>query len=670
MHRVSKTVQIRWLLLAGVAAVPMLAFAKGNRQPHRPHKPPVFAGADGPANQGPDFPHPIGNAANGQQVFRFETFGNEGFWTDAARLPQGIVAAGITPKQALQVGLSVNVDALDAATKAAVAAEIASQGTNGPLLNDPATTIALLNANAVIGVVVRDTNGSGTLDVAAGDKVGVSCASCHAITDGSVLNVPGGGSIGKELDGLTNHNLDVGAIFALAANSRALYPLLQLKLAANGNTSIGRAPASAAITEMSTESEVDSYLSNHDYYPVGTFDDAPDGTGAPQHIVPFFRTDLAAPFGTPGDIARLDNFNNLVYSVLLDPTVLTTPDGRNFLKALGGAAAGTEIADDYAAILADTGVTGYPFVQADLPVGVVAGSEAAPAGRRVNQQKLDDLNAYTDRLHPLPGVTDDPAAIERGRIVFRSECTSCHNVDQTRRVPSFVVPEATIFPGYDPVVLAQRPVELPFRPMAFAPIQDDPSTIFDDKTVIVEASRRGEVRGSALPLLMDLARKPNFLHDSSVASLESLLDDARGMDAPHPFYVDASDRSDVVAFLKSLDDGDGVPPGECSDQPSLTAVGCRLSSLLAQVNAGTDLGNLQGSLRAILQRALDQLEKAGSSNRSPKNALKPVDRALRAFDHRVRSLDGRRTIPATTRTALLEASALIRNAVESLRFAN
>lgn len=65
------------------------------------------------------------------------------------------------------------------------------------------------------------------------------------------------------------------------------------------------------------------------------------------------------------------------------------------------------------------------------------------------------------------------------------------------------------------MVLAQRPVQLPFRPMAFAPIQDDPSTIFDDKTVIVEASRRGEVRGSSMPLLLDLARKDRFLHDSS-----------------------------------------------------------------------------------------------------------------------------------------------------------
>lgn len=619
--------------------------------------------ADGPADQGPEFPHAVGDAAAGRQVFRFETFGNEGFWTDALRLPQGIVTAGVTPKQALTLGLSVNVEALDDATKSAVAAEIAASGTDGPLLNDPATTLKLINANAIPGVVVRDTNGDGTLDVANGDKVGVSCASCHSITDGSVLAVPGGGSIGVEIDGLTNHALDVGSIFAVAANSRALYPLLQLRLAANGNTSIGRAPDEAAITETSSEAQVDAYLSNDDYYPVGTFDDAPDGTGAPQHIVPFFRTDLAAPFGTPGDIARLDNFNNLVFSVLFDPTVLTTTDGRNFLKALGGAAAGDEIVDDYVAILTETGVVGYPFVQATLPAGVVAGSEEAPAGRRVDEQKLRDLNAYTDGLRPPAGIDGDAAAIARGRQVFRERCTTCHNVDQSRRVPSFVVPEGVIYPGYAPVVLAQRPVEPPFRPVAFAPIQDDPTTIFDDKTVIVEASRRGEVRGSAMPLLLDLARKPNFLHDSSVPTLDALLDEQRGADAPHPFYVGANARADVAAFLLSLDD---EPASGCDASTGLDGVECSIDQLIDRVTSATDLGRLQNGLARSLRRAKAKIEGAGMTPPKPRNALKRAVRALRSFEHRVKSLAGRKNIPADTRTSLLEASAAIRNQVQAL----
>ncbi len=525
--------------------------------------------ADGPADQGPAFAHGKGDLTSGQQVFRFATFGNEGFWTDAMKLPQGIVAAKVTPVQALQLGLHVDVDALDAATKAAVAAELAAKGTSGPILNDPATTIALINANAVIGVVAVGTSGAGGKpDVTKGDKVGVSCALCHAITDGSVASVPNGGSIGKRVDGPTPHTLNVGKILATAANSRAYYPLLQLKLAANGNKSIGRAPDSAAITGTSTEAQVDAYLSNPDYYPLGSFDDAPDGNGAPQHIVPFFRTDLGAPWGTPGDIAVLDNFDNLVYTALLDPTSLVTPGGRAFLMALGGAAAGKEIADTYQQILTDTGVmgpgatspgTGFPFLKTNaLPAGVAAGSEAAPVGLRVDSAKLLDLNAYTDSLHAPPAPAGlDAAAVARGRDFFRgaAQCTTCHNVSQSVRVPGFVVPQQKLLVAYAPMVLAQRPVEPPFRPVAFAPIQDDPTTIFDDKTVVVEASRRGEVRGSALPLLLDLARKPNFLHDSSVPSMDALMDPARGANAPHAFFVsDAAHRADIVQFLKSLDD--------------------------------------------------------------------------------------------------------------------
>ena len=523
------------------------------------------ASSDGPSDAGPAFPHQTGVATAGQKVFRFETFGNEGFWTDAVRLPQGLLDAEITPKQALALGLSVDVQALDAPTVAAIAAELADAGTDGPLLNDPATTVKLLNANAVIGVVVKDSNGDGHLDVMNGDKVGIACAVCHSITDSSVLAVANGGGIGKRVDGPTPHNLQVGKIFAAAANSRALYPLLQLKLVANGNKTLGRAPLSAAITPDSTEAEVDAYLSNPAYYPVGMFDDAPDGNGAPMHIVPMFRTQRNAPYGTPGDIARLDNFNNLVYTALLDPTTLVTPNGRAFLKALGGAAAGGEIADGYVKVLTATGVqgrsgsvagTGFPFVQASSTVAK-AGSEDAPVGLRVDNQKLLDLNAYTDGLSaPAAPAGLDSAKMAAGKVLFQTHCTTCHNVDQSKPVPTFVVPLASgsaIFPGYTPTILAQRPVELPFRTAAFAPLQDDPNTIFDDKLVVVEASRRGDVRGLAMPVLLDLARKPAFLHDDSVPSLDSLVDPSRGAKSPHPFFLpSATERAEMVEFLRSL----------------------------------------------------------------------------------------------------------------------
>lgn len=503
----------------------------------------VFTGSDGPGFTSNPNGHAVGNAAAGRDVFRFETFGNEDFWTDAVRLPQGMVAAGVTPLDALGIGLSVDIDALDAATQAAIAAELLTDlsPANAPLLNDPATTLLLVNANAVIGIAAKDSNGDGTIDLALGDKAGATCALCHTITDASAFEMPGGGSIGSRLDGRAVHNLDFGTLASLGTNSRALYPLLQLSLTANNGATLGRAPT--GLTETSTEAEVDAYLTNPDFYPVGMFDDTFDGNGDPMHNTPMFRADLAAPWGSEGSIRFLDNFSNLVYTGLLDPTGITTPDGRAFLNLLGGPA-GDEIVDDYIAVLADTGVTGYPFVEAAAHAS--PGSEAAPLGVRVDNTKLLDLNAFFNSLAAPPGVDSDPASMVRGRDRFRQTCTACHNSSQSTFVPPFIVAMETIWPGDDPVVLAQR--EPPLNDVL------NSRGIFDDKMAVVNASLRGLERGIAMPLLLDLARKPVFLHDNSVSSLDNLLNPGRGPNAPHPFYVpDGNQRADVVNFLNSLD---------------------------------------------------------------------------------------------------------------------
>jgi hypothetical protein len=505
---------------------------------------PKMAASDGPVDQGVTFPREDGNAAAGRDVFRFETFGNEGFWTDAVRLPQGMVAAGVTPLKALQLGVQVDMDALDAATQRTLAEQLRADpsGRTSALLNDPKMLVALVNANAVIGMPPKDSNGNGKMDVGHGDKAGASCALCHTMTDGAVFDMPGGGSIGHRKDGMANHNLDIGSIFASAANSRALYPVLQLNLTANGGKTLGRAPI--GLTETSTEADVDAYLSNKAHYPVGMFDDSFDGNGDPMHNTPFFRQDLAAPYGSEGLIARLDNFSNLVYTTLFDQTALTTKGGRAFLHTLGGAA-GDEIADDYVKILKATKVKGYPYVKATAQGK--PGEEANPIGLRVDNTKLLDLNAYVVSLPAPQGANVDARSAARGRETFRTAgCTGCHNVDQGKRVPSFLVPMKTIFPGDNPVELAQRKPPL-------NPVLDTPDSIFDDKMAVVNASARGDIRGNALPLLLDLARKPVFLHDNSVASLDDLLDEKRGAAAPHPFYLSAGLRADVVAYLKGAD---------------------------------------------------------------------------------------------------------------------
>nr|MBA2538256.1 c-type cytochrome [Deltaproteobacteria bacterium] len=222
--------------------------------------------------------------------------------------------------------------------------------------------------------------------------------------------------------------------------------------------------------------------------------------------------------------------------------MLTTPGGRAFLHTLGGAA-GDEIIEDYVTILDATDVPARPALRTSTTG--MAGMEATPIGVRVDDTKLMDMNAYMDSLPSPAGKAGDRASIERGRTVFRNNCTSCHNVDQNKFVPSMLVDMKTIFPGDNPVILAERTPPL-------NPIMNTVDSIFDDKMVVVNASIRGDIRGIALPLLLDLDRKPVFLHDNSVPSLDNLLDEVRGPDAPHPFYLSASDRDDVIAMLRSF----------------------------------------------------------------------------------------------------------------------
>src|SRR5215216_5446944 len=88
----------------------------------------------------------------GRQTFRFDTFGDEVFWGDALKLHQAIageklggVGPGVSPKTALAVGLKVDQDAIPP--------DVASQIQQKQLdLDDPATTLALLKLNAVVGV--------------------------------------------------------------------------------------------------------------------------------------------------------------------------------------------------------------------------------------------------------------------------------------------------------------------------------------------------------------------------------------------------------------------------------------------------------------------------------------------------------------------------------------
>ena len=92
----------------------------------------------------------------GRQIFRFDTFGSEAFWGDALQLHKAIageknggVGPGMSPKKALTVGLKVDADALPK--------ELVAQIKAGKVdLDDPATTLALLKLDAVLGGDVID----------------------------------------------------------------------------------------------------------------------------------------------------------------------------------------------------------------------------------------------------------------------------------------------------------------------------------------------------------------------------------------------------------------------------------------------------------------------------------------------------------------------------------
>lgn len=157
----------------------------------------------------------------GRKIFRYDTFGSEEFWGGKLRLHQAIVGqklggvgAGVSPKAALGLGLKVDADALPADLVAAIKAGKVD-------MNDPASTVALLKANAVVGVTAfLNPDGSAK-------SIGIQCSLCHSTVDDSFA--PG---IGKRLDGWGNRDLNIGAIVASAPTLKPFSDLLGVDEAA------------------------------------------------------------------------------------------------------------------------------------------------------------------------------------------------------------------------------------------------------------------------------------------------------------------------------------------------------------------------------------------------------------------------------------------------------
>jgi hypothetical protein len=154
---------------------------------------------------------------DGGKIFRFDTFGDQAFWGDSLQLHLAIegeqfggVGPGLSPAEALALGLKVDVAALPAKLRVNIRKGRVD-------LNNPAVTLQLLQLNAVVGLTgFFDAQNQLT-------SVGIQCALCHSQVDDSLA--PG---IGNRLDGWANRDLNVGAIIALAPNMQPFVDLLSV----------------------------------------------------------------------------------------------------------------------------------------------------------------------------------------------------------------------------------------------------------------------------------------------------------------------------------------------------------------------------------------------------------------------------------------------------------
>ncbi|KOF02141.1 hypothetical protein OB69_14055 [Roseivirga seohaensis subsp. aquiponti] len=155
--------------------------------------------------------------SQGRETFRYNTFGDEAFWSGVLHIDKAILGesnggygAGVSPATALSVGLKVDSEALPEEVVSAIQA--------GQIdLQDPASTLALLKLDAVVGVK-GNFNEAGDMT-----SVGITCALCHSTVDDSFTE-----GIGKRLDGYPNRDLNVGVIISLTDNAKFLADLLHV----------------------------------------------------------------------------------------------------------------------------------------------------------------------------------------------------------------------------------------------------------------------------------------------------------------------------------------------------------------------------------------------------------------------------------------------------------
>jgi mono/diheme cytochrome c family protein len=320
----------------------------------------------------------------GRDIFRFETFGDEAVWGGVLGLHKAIegaalggVGPGVSPKQALALGLKVDATALPSDVAAAIKA-----GTIN--LDDPAVTVQLLKLNAVVGL-------QGFFNGDQLTSVGVTCAVCHSTVDDSFA--PG---IGNRLDGWPNQDLNVGAIVASAPNLQPLADALHTDVATVKRVLLSWGPG-----KFDAELNLDGKAFR------------PDGGSAATRIPSAFGKAGQNLHTWEGGWGTVTYWNAFVANLemhglgnFFDPRL------DNSAKFTLAAAAGFGHTHPYIG----EGVLPVPSQDTGLPDEVTA--------------KLGALHAYQIDL-PVPTPQKgsfDPAAAARGRSVFNGQgkCSSCH----------------------------------------------------------------------------------------------------------------------------------------------------------------------------------------------------------------------------------------------------
>ncbi len=348
-----------FMLLPGIVAVAACAEGSKTKQgsPPLPDDDPVVESAAALVDEG-------------RRIFRFDTFGDEAFWGGQLRLHEAIageanggVGPGVSPNAALSVGLKVDAEALPDALVAQVQAGEVD-------LDDPATTLALLQIDAVVGVT-GFFDDAGTLT-----SVGIQCALCHSTVDDSFA--PG---IGARLDGWPNRDLNVGAIIDLAPTVAPFAQVLGVSEATVREVVAAWGPG---------KFDAELILDGQGF--------RPDGETA--------ATLIPAAFGLAGtNLATYTGFG-------------AGPYWNAFVAVLEMHGQGTF----YDPRLNDP---------EKFPVAAANGFfDVRPAGEDLVTPKLPPLHVYQLSL-PIPEPPDgsfDPAAAVRGREVFagKARCATCH----------------------------------------------------------------------------------------------------------------------------------------------------------------------------------------------------------------------------------------------------